>query len=83
MNEFEKFIKKENERKANINQIANALKSNFEPKNAEKILPDGTKQMVTKSFNPFGKEIYTASKDGKNVMTFSNKKQLLDYLGEN
>jgi hypothetical protein len=38
--------------------------------------------MVTKSFNPFGKEVYTASRDGKNVMTFSNKKQLLDYLDD-
>ena len=80
MNEYDAFIKKENERKANIDKLANALKSSFEPKNAEKILPDGTKQMVTKSFNPFGKEVYTASRDGKNVMTFSNKKQLLDYL---
>jgi hypothetical protein len=82
MNEYEKFIQKENERKANIDKLSQALKSNFEPKNAEKILPDGSKQMVTKTFNPFGKEIYTASKDGKNVMTFSNKKQLLDYLGD-
>ncbi len=80
MNEYDAFIKKENERKANIDKLANALKSNLEPKNAEKILPDGTKQMVTKSFNPFGKEVYTASRDGKNVMTFSNKKQLRDYL---
>jgi len=82
MNEYEKFIQKENERKANIDKLSQALKSNFEPKNAEKILPDGSKQMVTKTFNPFGKEIFTASKDGKNVMTFSNKKQLLDYLGD-
>ena len=82
MNEYEKFIQKENERKANIDKLSQALKSNFEPKNAEKILPDGSKQMVTKTFNPFGKEIYTASKDGKNVMTFSNKKQLLEYLGD-
>ena len=82
MNEYKKFIQKENERKANIDKLSQALKSNFEPKNAEKILPDGSKQMVTKTFNPFGKEIYTASKDGKNVMTFSNKKQLLDYLGD-
>ena len=82
MNEYEKFIQKENERKANIDKLSQALKSNFEPKNAEKILPDGSKQMLTKTFNPFGKEIYTASKDGKNVMTFSNKKQLLDYLGD-
>jgi len=82
MNEFENFIKKENERRTNINKLAEVLKSNLDAKNAEKILPDGTKQMVTKSFNPFGKEIYTASKDGKNTMTFSTKKQLLDYLGE-
>ena len=57
MNEYEKFIQKENERKANIDKLSQALKSNFEPKNAEKILPDGSKQMVTKTFNPFGKEI--------------------------
>ena len=82
MNEFEAFIKREEERKSKINTIANALKSNFEPKNAETISPDGSKQMVTKSFNSSGKEVYTSSKDGKNVMTFSSKKQLLDYLGE-
>jgi len=82
MNEFEKFLQRENERKSNIDTIANALKSNFETKNAERVSPDGSKQMATKSFNPFGKEVYTASKDGKNVMTFSTKKQLLDYLGE-
>lgn len=82
MNEYEAFIKKENERKENISKIADALKSNLQAKHAEKILPDGTKQMVTKQFDPWGKEVYSASKDGKNVMTFSSKKQLLDYLGD-
>jgi hypothetical protein len=81
MNEYEKFFQREHERKSNIDTIANALKSNFETKNAETISPDGSKQMVTKSFNSSGKEVYTSSKDGKNVMTFSTKKQLLDYLG--
>ena len=82
MNEFEAFIKKENERREDINKLADVLKNNINAKHAEKILPDGSKQMVTKSFDPWGKEVFTASKDGKNVMTFSNKKQLLDYLGD-
>jgi hypothetical protein len=37
---------------------------------------------MVSAFNSSGKEVYTSSKDGKNVMTFSTKKQLLDYLGD-
>jgi hypothetical protein len=78
---FEKILKMEADRKERINKIAEAVKSNsILPKNAEKILPDGTKQMVTKSLDLFGKEVYTVTNNDKNVMSFTTKKQLMDFL---
>lgn len=78
---FEKILKMEADRKERINKIAEAVKSNsILPKNAEKILPDGTKQMVTKSLDLFGKDVYTVTNNDKNVMSFTTKKQLMDFL---
>jgi hypothetical protein len=78
---LEKVLKMQQERQERINKIAEAVKSNsIEPKTAEKILPNGTKQMVTKALDFSGKEVYTVSNDDKNFMSFTTKKQLMDFL---
>ena len=82
MNIEKDFIKMTEDKRAKIDAIANALKfSTTEPKIAETILPDGSKQKVTQLFDG-GKTTFSISSNDKNVMTFATKKQLLDYLGE-
>jgi hypothetical protein len=79
----QEFIKMTEDKLAKINLIASAIKfSTAEPKIAEKTLPDGSKQKVTQIFDNSGKPVYSVSHNDKNVMTFSTKKQLLEYLGD-
>lgn len=79
----DQFIKENNDKKDKINLIANALKSSaLEAKNTDVKLQDGSVQQVTQTINPFGREVYVVSNNNKNTVTFSTKKQLIDYLKE-
>lgn len=79
----EDFIKTSLQQKNKINLIADALKfSTSEPKIATKDLPDGSIQKVSEIFSSSGNSIYTVEKNDKNTMTFSSKKQLMDFLGD-
>ena len=40
----------------------------------------GNKRILTKSLDLFGKEVYTVTNNDKNVMSFTTKKQLMDFL---
>jgi hypothetical protein len=83
MSTQDEFIKMTESKRAKIDAIANALKfSTSEPKVAEKKLPDGSNQKVTQITDSSGKQIFSVSKDDKNVMTFTTKKQLMDFLGD-
>lgn len=80
MDEFAKLKALHEEKQAKIKKLSEALSKDVAPKIAETQNVDGSKQKVTKSYNPWGKEIYTVAKDEKNVMTFGSKKQLIEYL---
>jgi hypothetical protein len=80
---IDKFMEQTEKSKSKINAIAEALKQTASsPKTGETVLADGTVQRVYKSAGPNGKSIFTVTKNDKNTMTFSTKKQLTDYLGE-
>ena len=84
MEDFEKFINLHNQKKEKIAKLADAIQnlSSIEPKFAEKELPDGSTQKIGKVINSTGLPVYTVSKDDKNIMTFTSKNQLFDYLGD-
>ncbi len=81
--QIKSFMEFTEKSRAKIDNIANALKATqFEHKTAEKSLADGSKQQVFQMQGRDGKPVYVASRDDKNTMTFSTKKQLMDYLDE-
>lgn len=80
MNDFDKFKELHDKKQEQIKKLSEALKKDIAPKIAETQNTDGSKNKVIKNYNPWGKEIYTVSKDEKDVMTFGTKKQLMDYL---
>ncbi len=81
--QIKSFMEFTEKKRAKIDNITNALKATqFESKTAEKQLSDGSKQQVFQTQGRDGKPVYVASKDDKNTMTFTSKKQLLDYLDE-
>ena len=80
---IDSFISNYEKNKSNIDTIANALKQTANTtKNGETILPDGSIQKVSKSLGANGKPVFTVTKNDKNTMTFSTKKQLTEYLGD-
>lgn len=79
--DIKSFIDMTEKKRAKVSDLTKALKATqFENVSLSTKLPDGSTQNVFVNLDKTGKAIYTACKDDKNIMTFSNKKQLLDYL---
>jgi hypothetical protein len=83
MNDFEKFKQIEEQRKNNINQIAQKLSEGFTSgaKNLDAKLADGSTVEVT-SMAHNGRDIFIVSKNNKNTMTVTSKESLKDLIGD-
>ena len=82
MDDFEILLNMHKKKQENIEKISNALiNTSKKAENLDTKLPNGSTQQVTLYQNN-GKTVFTTSVDNKNVMTFSTRKQLLDYLEE-
>jgi|688.fasta_scaffold01888_15 hypothetical protein len=79
--EIESFKNMTVESRAKIELIKKALnQTQFKNKVAETNSPNGSKIQIFETLDKNGKQVYRATENDKNVMTFSTKKQLLNYL---
>jgi uncharacterized protein YoxC len=68
-------------KKEKINTIASAINfSQSGVKTTSQIQPDGSTKEITKNVTKEGKNIFSVSKDGKNVMQFTSEKLAKEFL---
>lgn len=70
-------------RKQRVNDIASVISLTQSATASKKeILPDGSKKEILVSKNNSGQNVYSVSKDGKNVVHFTSERQADDYFNK-